>query len=263
MVVAFTKNCFRRVGDGFRRTGLLLGLALLSAGCSTTKTYTPHLPAGPARPADYPIPLYTEDMRIPRPCEIIGELSIGDTQLTLRDGSFEGVMKTLMATAHEKGADVVQIVSLKKPDFESAHYRLDANLLSYADHWETVPLSEPDFLKYLQEHEKSLDPIEGVWTDGSPEHIGIMRDTRKPGRDFIGFVFNPLLPSWHPGYKKMDIARTGRPGDYHIRYYRNDFSGAATSVLLDQNRAFSFIINTRDRAYEVRLVKLTAAGPAR
>jgi hypothetical protein len=243
---------------------LLLTISLVSllAGCSTTKTYVPHLAAGPARPENYPIPLYTKDMRIPRPCEIIGELSIGDTQLTLRGGSVEEEMKTLMDTAHEKGADVVQIISLKRPDFESAHYRLEANLLSYADVWETVPLSEQDFLKYLQQHQKSLDPIEGIWTDGSPERIGIMRNTARPGRDFIAFVLNPLLPSWHAGYKKMDIARTSRPDDYHIRYYRADFSGAATSVLLQQGRAFSFIINTRDQAYEVRFLKLPAAMPA-
>jgi hypothetical protein len=246
-----------------KRLWLAVVFVGLLAGCSTTRTYTPHMEAGPARPADYPIPLYTEDMRIPRPCEIIGELSIGDTQLTLRGGSADEEMKTLMATAHEKGADVVQIISLKRPDFESAHYRLEANLLSYADVWETVPLSEQDFLKYLQTHEKSLDPIEGVWTDGTPERIAIMRNTTKPGRDFIGFVLNPLLPSWQTGYKIMDIAHTDRTDGYHIRYFRDDFSAASTSVLLQQNRAFSFIINARDHSYEVRFVKLAMPAPDR
>jgi hypothetical protein len=244
-----------------RHRWLAVALVGLLAGCSTTKTYTPHMEAGPARPADYPIPLYTEDMRIPRPCEIIGELFIGDTQLTMFDGSSEGVMKTLMDTAHKKGADVVQIISLKKPDFESAHYRVDAYLMSYADVWESVPLSAKDFLAYLQTHEKSLDPIEGVWTDGTPERIAIMRNNAKPGRDFIGFVLNPLLPSWQAGYKIMDIAHTDRPDDYHIRYYRDDFSAASTSVLLQQNRMFSFIINARDHSYEMRFVKLTMPVP--
>jgi len=33
--------------------------ALLLTGCSTVLTYQPNLPAGPAKPAGYPIPVYT------------------------------------------------------------------------------------------------------------------------------------------------------------------------------------------------------------
>src|SRR5580693_2933993 len=125
---------------------LFVPMILLLAGCGTTKTFTPATAAGPAKPADYPIPIYNQDMRIPRPCVLIGELSIGDTQLTMFGGSLKGVMKTLMDTAHERGADVVQLTSIKEPDFESAHHRVEANLLRYADRWETVMLSENDFL---------------------------------------------------------------------------------------------------------------------
>lgn len=237
---------------------LFVTLLLLLAGCGTTKTYTEKLPAGPAKPASYPIPLYTEDMRIPRPCLLIGELAIGDTQLTMSGGSIDGVMKTIMDTAHEKGADVVQLVSLKRPDFESAHYRAEVNLLRYADKWETVSLSEEDFLKYLQQHQPALDPIEGIWFDGSPNRIGIIRNTSKPGRDFIAFALSPQLPSWQKGYKKMDIARGKRPGSYHLKYYRDDFGEADTSVLLDPNHGFTFFIRAGDDAYAVTLVKIIA-----
>jgi hypothetical protein len=244
-----------------KKLALIVPLIFLLAGCSTTKTYKPNTAAGPAKPADYPIPIYNEDMRIPRPCVLIGEFAIGDTQLTMFGGSLKGVMKTLMDTAHEKGADVVELTSLKQPDFESAHYRVEANLLRYADKWETVSISENDFLIYLQKNSATLDPIEGIWSDGSPDRIGIMRDKSKPGRDFIAFMLNVQLPSWQKGYKKMDIARDARPGAYSFRYYRDDFGVAKTTALLDHDRAFSFIINTEAGAAEVAYIKIGAPMP--
>jgi hypothetical protein len=244
-----------------RCLALLVPWFFLLAGCTTTKSYTPNSVAGPAKPADYPIPIYNEDMRIPRPCQLIGQLSIGDTQLTMFGGSMKGVMKTLMDTAHEKGADVVELTSIKQPDFESAHYRLEANLLRYADDWETVTLSENDFLTYLRQHQQTLDPIEGIWSDGSPDRIGIIREASKPARDFIAFMLNVELPSWRKGYKKMDITRTDRPGAYGLKFYRDDFGMAKTTVLLDHDRAFTFIVYTDAEANEVTYTKIGAPMP--
>jgi hypothetical protein len=246
------------------RIGLASGLALflpllfLLTGCTTGKTYKPSMAAQPPKPAGYPIPLYNEDVRIPRPCQLIGQIAIGDTGFTMVGGSLDGVMKTLMATAHEKGADVVQVVSMEKPGFTSADYGVVANLLRYADNWETVALSEKDFLAYLQQHQATLDPIEGIWSNGSPELIGVIKDAAKPGRDFVAFTLNPLLPSWQKGYKRADIARTVRPGAYGIKYYREDFGEADTTVLLDHNRSFTFIIRAVDGAYPVTFVKINA-----
>jgi hypothetical protein len=244
-----------------KKLALFISLIFLLVGCTTTKTYTPHTAAGPAKPADYPIPIYNEDIRIPRPCQLIGQLSIGDTPLTMFDGSMKGVMKTLMDTAHAKGADVVELISIKQPDFESANYRLEANLLRYADKWETVTISENDFLVYLRQHRETLDPIEGIWSDGSPDRIGIIKDTSKPGRDFIAFMLNVELTSWRKSYKKMDIARTVRPGAYSLKYYRDDFGMAKTTVLLDHDRAFTFIVGANDLAAEVTYIKIGAPMP--
>jgi hypothetical protein len=240
---------------------LLLPLILLLTSCSTTKTYTPSMAAGPATAADYPIPIYNENMRIPRPTQLIGRLSIGDTPFTLFGGSMKGVMKTLMDTAHEKGADVVELTSIRQPDFESAHYRIEANLLRYTDHWETTALSETDFLTYLRQHRQTLDPIEGIWSDGSPDRIGIIRDTSKPGRDFIAFMLNVELPSWRKGYKKMDIARDARPGAYSLKFYRDDFGMAKTTVLLDHDQMFTFIVSTEGEADEFTYIKIGAPMP--
>jgi hypothetical protein len=246
-----------------KKLALLVPLIFLLAGCGTTKTYTPNTAAGPAKPPGYPIPIYNEDMRIPRPTQVIGKLSIGDTPLTMFGGSIKGVMKTLMETAHEKGADVVELTSIKQPDFESAHYRVEANLLRYADKWETVTISENDFLIYLQKNQATLDPIEGIWSDGSPDRIGIMRDKSKPGRDFIAFMLNVQLPSWQKGYKIMDIAHTARPDGYSLKYYLPDFAMAKTTFLLNHDRAFSFIINTEAGANEAAYIKIGAPMPVK
>ncbi len=244
-----------------KRLALLVPVFFLLAGCGTTKTYTANLPAGPAKPPDYPIPVYNINMRLPRPCKLIGKLAIGDTQLTVFGGSMPGVMKTIMKTAHEKGADVVVLTSVKSPEFESAHYRMDANLLRYADTWETNSMSENDFLTYLRQHQQTLDPIEGIWSDGSPDRIGIMKNSSKPGRDFIAFMLNVKLASWQAGYKKMDIAHVDRPGAYSLKYYRDDFAMEKTTILLDHNRAFSFLIVTDDKADEVTFTKIGAPLP--
>jgi hypothetical protein len=247
--------------DFMRKLALFVPLIFLLAGCSTTKTYTPDAAAGPAKPLGYPIPIYNEDMRIPRRTELIGKFSIGDTPLTMFGGSMKGEMKTLMDTAHEKGADVVELTSIKKPDFESAHYRVEANLLRYADKWETVTISENDFLAYLQKNQATLDPIEGIWTDGSPNRIGIIRDKSKPGRDFIAFMLTVPLPSWQRGYKIMDIAHTDRPDGYAIKYYLPDFNVAKTTLLLQHTHAFSFIINDEAGAIEMDFIKIGAPMP--
>ena len=247
--------------NSMKKFTVFASLLLLLSGCSTTKTYTPHTAAGPPKPADYPIPLYTEDMPIPRPCQLIGELSIGDTEFTVSGGSAKGVMKTLMDTAHEKGADVVQITSMLKPDFDSANFRVEANLLRYADVWETVAISENNFLTYLRQHQPTLDPIEGIWSDGSLVRIGVIRNNTKPDRDFVGFVLDAGLPPWRIGYKKMDIAKGKRPGTYRIRYYEDDFGVESTTVPLARNGTLTFIVHSGEEGYEMTLTKISAPRP--
>ena len=101
-----------------------------------------------------------------------------------------------------------------------------ADLLRYADVWETIAISTQGFANYLETHRQNLDPIEGVW-DGTgtlPHRIGIIRDNSKPGRDFVGFILNTTDPTWHEGYKKIDIKRGVQPGSYVLDYYLEDFS---------------------------------------
>jgi hypothetical protein len=230
----------------------LLSIMLL-AGCSTVTTYEPKAAAGPAKPPGYPVLVYTEDMTVPRPCEVIGTVSIHDTHLTMFGGSVESEMLKVMQTAREKGADAVQMKSVDKPDFSNANYRLTADLLRYTDTWETVAIPEQEFANYLDKNRRNLDPIEGVWNGSGqiPHRIGIMRNTSKPGRDFIGFIFNTDNPTWRKGWKKIDIQRGTQPGTYLFDYYLDNFSKRETTVILGQRMTFTLTIPATEEEADV------------
>lgn len=219
---------------------------LLLTGCTTMVSYKANLPTGPAKPVGYPIPVYTESMAIPRPCKLIGTVSIGGGQFAIFGGSVESEMKKLMLTAWEKGADAVRITSVQPPGLLHSSFQLTADLLRYADTWETVPISAQWFADYLNVNRRHLDPIEGIWEGHEvvPITIGIMRDTSKPGREFVGFVLKTENPAWPEGYKKIDIKRGPQPGSYIFDYYLNNFSKVETTVILGQNRTFSLMVPT-------------------
>src|ERR1700677_3356280 len=219
-------------------------LTLLLSGCGTWTSYHQRSVAGPPTTAKYPIPVYMPDREPPRPCITLADISINHTELTITGGSISAEMQKVMKKAHAKGADAVPIVEVQKPDFENADYSVQAKLLRYADIWEKSPLSERDFRDYLRKNRANLDPIEGIWSDGLPHRLGIIRDSNMPGRDLIAFTITPDLPSWQPGYKKMDVARATAPGSYELKYYRYDFSWSDVIVRLDDNRHFQFPLHS-------------------
>ncbi len=236
-----------------RHLRLFLFSILLLTGCSTTVTYQAHLPAGPAKPEGYPIPVYTENMMVPRACVMIGTVSVGGGHFTMRSGSAEEETQKIIKTAWEKGADAVQVRSVEEPGYTSGNYRMVADLLRYTDAWETVAISRQGFANYLDTHGQSLDPIEGVW-DGAgtvPHRIGIMRDNSKPGRDFVGFILNTANPTWHEGYKKIDIKRGVQPGSYVMDYYLEDFNEKEITVILGQNVVFTLNMPISDEEADV------------
>jgi hypothetical protein len=230
----------------------LLSMLLLS-GCSTVVSYKSNLPPGPARKPGYPIPVYTQDKTVPRPCELIGTVSIGGGYFTMRGGSAEEETEKIITIAWKKGADVVQVRSVQDPGFTSGSYRMVADLLRYADTWETIPISMQSFTNYLDTHRQKLDPIEGIWeaTGTNPHRIGIIRDRFQPGRNFVGFILNTTDPTWHKGYKKIDIQRGPQPGSYILDYYLEDFSKAETTVLLGQNSRFRLNMPTSDEDADI------------
>jgi len=187
---------------------------------------------------------------------VIGDISIDHTPLTISGGAFGDEMRKVMRRAHARGADAVQIVAIQKPGFSSGSYSVQARLLRYADVWEKMALSETELKAYLKKNRTTLDPIEGIWTDGLPHRLGIVRDATQPGREFIAYTLTPDLANWQPGDKKMDIARGDTPGSYHIRYYKDDFSRSDLIVNLEQNGRFEFILNSGDHSFPITFSKL-------
>ena len=231
-----------------KNLALFLFSMLLLTGCGTVVTYKSKTPAGIAKPADYPILVYTEDMTVPRPFEVIGTVSAKNSGFTITGGSVEDIMKKVMLRARQNGADAVQVTSIDKPGFTNPNYRMAADLLRYTDSWETIGISENEFAAYLKRNRKSLDPIEGVWFADHQygNRIGIMRNTSKPGRNFVGFVLNTDQPAWRKGYKKIDIARAKQPGIYNFNLFLDDFSRVGTTVVLDNADEITLLIQTAD-----------------
>ena len=78
-----------------------------------------------------------------------------------------------------------------------------------------------------------------------------MRDTSKPGRDFVGFILNTENPTWREGYKKIDIRRGAQPGSYVLDYYLDNFSEKETTVILGQNLTFTLNMPISDEDADI------------
>lgn len=227
---------------------LLLLLAALLAGCTTVTRYEARTSAGPARAADYPVYLYPKEMRVPRPHEIIGTMTIRDTPFTVFGGSFESEVAQLRKRARKVGADAVHLTSVEKPDFLHAKYRMDANLIRFTDQWENVSLTEEEFRTYLNTPGQPPDPVEGIWqsSDAMQSRIGIIRDDTKVGRHFIGFILSTQNPTWQRGDKKLELARGERAGVYRGFYFLDDYRRKGVALSLTGSRGNVFVIPMSD-----------------
>ena len=223
---------------------LLLIPMFMLTGCTTVTKYESKSTAGPAKPENYPIYIYTELMKVPRSFEIIGTMHVGDTPFTVMGGSLEGVVKKLRANARKKGADAVQLMSVKQPGFTSANYGADANFLRFTDAWESVALPEDEVLAYLRTNGQNLDPIEGIWLGNDPaqSRITIVKNSSKPGRDFVAFILSTRNPTWQRGDRKMDLVHGERQGVYRGDYYFDDYHGKNVAFIFRGPPANRFVI---------------------
>lgn len=160
--------------------------------------------------------------------------------------SSEKELQKILQMARQKGADVVRMTDVAKPDFANPNYRLTAQLLRYTDIWEVAPFTRRTFETYLDTSRKQLDPIEGIWLSDiiHGQTIGIVRNNSRPGREFIGFVLESANPAWTPGMKKIDIRRGTQPNSYILTYYLDDFSRRDVPIILAQKNRFAINIYT-------------------
>jgi len=240
-----------------RKPALLLFLVWLLPGCSTVTKYESKLAAGPAKPVDYPIYFYPENIEVPRPFEVIGTIRVSDTPFTVMGGSLEAVVEKLTRNAREQGADAVKLISIATPGFTSPNYGAEASLLRFTTPWEAVGCSEAELRAYCRTNGQTLDPIEGIWSGSDPaqSRIGIMRNRSKPRRDFIAFILATRNPAWQRGDKKMDIVRGERPGVYRGNYYLNDYQQTSMAFTLPGTAAASFVVRVADDRDPVRFTR--------
>ncbi len=222
----------------------LLGLVVVLTGCTVVSRYVSKSQPGPAKPKDYPIYVYQPRSPLPRPCEIIGTMSIHDTPFTAFGGSLEGELKTLRENARQRGADALQLTAVEKPDFLHAKHRVTANFLRFTNAWENLALSKEELRRYFQDSKPALDALEGVWTGNDPlqSRVIILKNNSRPGRDFVALMLNPKNPSWRTGDKRMELARGERPGVYRGIYYQDDYQGKRVGFALRTTPANRFVI---------------------
>ena len=185
-----TKFCMPGSTRTIVHPGVSLFSMLLLTGCSTVVTYNANLPAGPARKPGYPIPVYTEDMTVPRPCELIGTISVRGGHFTMFGGSAESGNEKGYANRPEERRRRRQMqIDRGRRIFQMPNYRMVADLLRYADTWETIAISDAEFHQLSRHHtDRTSTRLKGVWeaTGTNPHRIGIIRDHSQPGRDFSG-----------------------------------------------------------------------------
>lgn len=239
-----------------KHLALCLFTALLLAGCSTTTRYESKTAASPAKPADYPICVYPEQMKIPRSYEVIGTMYVGDTPFTVMGGSLESIVNKLTKNARKQGADGLQLKSVQSPDFATPHYRADADFIRFTDIWESVSTPEAELQNYFRTNASKLDPIEGIWhvSDAVRSRVAILKNSAKPGRDFIAIILNTRNLSWKLGDKKADLRRGERPGVYRGSYYRDDYEAKKVAITMRLPATDRFSV-TLDEGEAVVLVR--------
>jgi hypothetical protein len=217
-----------------KSAALILIPVLLLAGCSTTVKYEAKTEAGAAKPPSHPIYIYPETMKVPRPHEVIGTIRVGDTPLTVMGGSMEAVLETLRKNARQRGADAVQLTYVEAPGFDSPHYRAEARLVRFTNAWESVAIPDAGLTDYFRTNAPALDPIEGVWAgnDAARSRIAILKNSAKPGREFIALLLANRNPTWQKGDKKLELARGERPGVYRGSFYLDDYQEKRVVVTL-------------------------------
>jgi hypothetical protein len=79
--------------------------------------------------------------------------------------------------------------------------------------------------------------------------MAIVKNSAKPGRDFVAFILNTRNPTWQRGDRKMDIWRGERPGVYRANYYLDDYQGKRVAFILPGKPANRFVLQlTEEKA---------------
>ena len=113
--------------------------------------------------------------------------------------------------------------------------------------WETIEKSKIELQAYFDGNLRSLDEIEGIWTDVENVYqIGIFREKTNPRRDFVGIILRTDQTLWKPGHVKIEIDSTAYSSVYNFIYFMGDHSQQGTTATIDSSGLLSFEVKQPD-----------------
>jgi len=229
-----------------------LALATVLIACAPAVQYESLSSDRAAKPDNCQLDVYPPEYVLSERFEVLGELRIGDTGLSVNCG-----LEEVTATAREKtcaqGADALQIIDYQEPDFGSTCYRLTAQFIAYNfDDWEKHPKTEEELVVYYNRNIDRLFPVEGIWTSkGGRYRIGVFRDDEENARDFVAVILRSDSPWWSTGDVKIEFESTAYSNAYTAAYYMNDHSRQRITATVADDGKLKFTLTnpaTGDKA---------------
>lgn len=117
----------------------------------------------------------------------------------------------------------------------------------YAD-WETIDLNKGQLENYYDQNLKSLDQIEGIWSEVENKQykIGIIREKDSTTRDFVAIIVESITPFWIPKQVKIEFEKTAYANAYSATYYMIDHSKQGTTAIITNEGLLEFNLKNPD-----------------
>ncbi len=98
-----------------------------------------------------------------------------------------------------------------------------------------MALAEPDVRAYLDQNQRNLSPIEGIWTEAKGQYrLGVLRKKDSPVPDrFVAVVLEAKHPMWEPGMVKATFDRTSASTMFSGTYRLGFHTDAGVTATLD------------------------------
>ena len=105
---------------------------IILAGCSP-KITSSLTSARPPLSKDVEVMILDADDPVPEKAEVLGQIKIGDTGFTTKNGNYAAILNIAMDYARQAGGNVVKITEHKSPDLFSSIHRIKADILRVDD----------------------------------------------------------------------------------------------------------------------------------
>lgn len=115
-----------------RKLFVLFYLGIVLSGCSPkiiSSITSAHTPLA----NDAEVLLLEMDAPMPDNAEVLGQIKIGDTGFTTKNGNYAAVLNIAKDVARKAGGNVVKITEHKSPDMLSSMHRIKADILRVED----------------------------------------------------------------------------------------------------------------------------------